>query len=299
MVTSAGTQPSERRDTPAVDPGVASTVMEHVREPLRRLRAGYREMTGPFRGLPSLLIIGAQRSGTTSLFNYLVQHPRVLPPYGKEIHYFDHYYARGVRWYRGRFPYSQRLRNALTLDASPYYLAHPHAPQRAAQLLPEVKLVALLRNPVDRALSHYQHEVRGGRESLSFAEAIDREAERLEGEEERLRSDPGYYSYNHHRYSYTRRGLYVEQLRQWMQHFPRTQLLVLQSEWLYRDPAAASAAVYAFLGLDPHRLDHYRPFLQGTYEREMPGELRSRLAAFFEPYNRELYRWLGEEYDWR
>ncbi|MDQ3222296.1 MAG: sulfotransferase domain-containing protein, partial [Gemmatimonadota bacterium] len=113
-----------------------------------------------------------------------------------------------------------------------------------------------------------------------------------------LRSDPGYYSFNHHRYSYTRRGLYLEQLQRWTQHFPRSQLLVLQSEWLFRDPAAATAAVQEFLGLPPHRVERYEPFLQGKYRREMPPKLRTRLAAYFEPYNRELYQWLGEEYDW-
>jgi len=274
-------------------------VIENVQRPLRRLRADYRHLTAPLRGLPSVLIIGAQKSGTTSLFNYLVQHPDVLRPLNKEVHYFDFEYFRGVTWYRGRFPYAHRLRRgSLTLDASPYYLVHPLVPQRVAQQLPEVKLVALLRNPVDRALSHYQHEVRGGRESLSFAEAIEKEPERLAGEEERLRNEPHYYSFNHHRYSYTRRGLYIEQLRRWVQHFPRSQLMVLQSEWLFRDPAAAAAVVQEFLGLRPHRVKRYEPFLQGKYQREMPPELRTRLAAYFEPYNRELYRWLGEEYNW-
>ncbi len=276
-----------------------ATLLEPVKAPLRRLRADYRTLTAPLRGLPSALIIGAQKSGTTSLFNYLVRHPDVLPSFGKEIHYFDLHYERGVRWYRGRFPYRYRLRDgALTLDASPYYLLHPQAPARAARLLPEAKLVALLRNPVDRALSHYQHEIRDGRETLPFAEAIEREDERLAGEEERLRADPEYYSYNHHRYSYTRRGHYVEQLRRWVQHFPRSRLLVLQSEWLFREPAAAVAAVQEFLGLRPHRSEMYRPFFQGTYDRELPPDLRQRLVAHFEPHNRQLYQWLGEEYDW-
>ncbi|HEY3011453.1 MAG TPA: sulfotransferase [Gemmatimonadales bacterium] len=270
-----------------------------MKQPLRRLRADYRSLTAPLRGLPSALIIGAQRSGTTSLFNYLVQHPDVLPPFGKEIHYFDHHYARGVNWYRGRFPYTRQLRRgSMTIEASPYYLMHPLAPERAAQLLPQVKLIAVLRNPVDRALSHYQLEVRGGRESLSFAEAIELESERLAGEEERLRKDPQYYSFNHHRYSYTRRGLYLEQLRRWVQYFARSQLLVLQSEWLFRDPPAATAAVYRFLGLRDHRLERYKPFYQGNYERAMPEELRTRLTAYFEPHNRDLFRWLGQEYDW-
>lgn len=276
------------------------SVLETVKGPLRRLRAEYHQITGPLRGLPSLLIIGAQKSGTTSLFSYLVQHPDVLASLRKEVHYFDFNYDRGVTWYRAHFPYAHQLRNGtLTLDASPYYLAHPLVPQRAARLLPDIKLIALLRNPVDRALSHYQHEVRGGRESLPFADAIDRESERLAGEEDRLRDEPGYYSLNHHRYSYTRRGLYIEQLRRWMEYFPRSQLLVLQSEWLFREPLAAIARVHHFLGLRPHPLDLDRPLRQGNYDRTMSPELRARLATYFEPYNRELYQWLGEEFDWR
>lgn len=276
------------------------SVLETVKGPLRRLRAEYHQITGPLRGLPSLLIIGAQKSGTTSLFSYLVQHPDVLASLRKEVHYFDFNYDRGVTWYRAHFPYAHQLRNGtLTLDASPYYLAHPLVPQRAARLLPDIKLIALLRNPVDRALSHYQHEVRGGRESLPFADAIDRESERLAGEEDRLRDEPGYYSLNHHRYSYTRRGLYIEQLRRWMEYFPRSQLLVLQSEWLFREPLAAIARVHHFLGLPPHPLDLDRPLRQGNYDRTMSPELRARLATYFEPYNRELYQWLGEEFDWR
>jgi hypothetical protein len=274
-------------------------IREIVKRPLRRLRADYRELTGPLRGLPSLLILGAQRSGSTSLFNYLVQHPDVLPPLGKEIHYFDLHYQRGLNWYRGRFPYAHRLGGGtLTLDASPYYLLHPLAPERAARLLPGAKLVALLRNPVERALSHYQHEVRGGRESLPFERAIEQEAERLSGEEERLRSDPTYYSFNHHRYSYVRRGRYLEQLRRWVEHFPRSQLLVLQSERLFADPVGATATVHEFLGVRPHRLEHYKPFLHGAYDRAMPAGVRTRLVEYFEPHNRELYDWLGKEFDW-
>jgi hypothetical protein len=277
-----------------------SSLAEAMRTPLRRLRADYRQWTSPLRGLPSALIVGAQRSGTTSLFNYLAQHPDVRQPLGKEIHYFDLHYARGIRWYRGRFPFRHRLRRgALTMDASPYYLLHPLAPERAARLLPGVKLVAILRNPIDRAFSHYQHEVRDGRETLSFPEAIEREAERLGEEEERLRRDPTYYSYNHHRYSYARRGRYLEQITRWMQHYPRSRLLVIQSERLFSEPAAVCAELYEFLGLRPHRLEQYPVFYQGNYERAMAPDLRARLADYFEPHNRALYEWLGKAYDWR
>jgi hypothetical protein len=249
--------------------------------------------------LPSVLVLGAQRSGTTSLFSYLAPHPQVLTPLSKEVHYFDLHYARGPEWYRRWFPYRWRLRSgALTIDASPYYLAHPLAPRRAAHLLPQAKLIALLRNPVDRAFSHHQHEMRGGRETLSFAEAVEREQERLTGEEERLECDPDYYSFAHHRFSYVCRGLYLQQLRRWTQHFPRSQLLVLQSEWMFRDPAAAMAVVQDFVGLEHHRLADYKPCYGGKYEGEMPAAMRARLAAHFEPHNAALFRWLGEEFDW-
>ncbi|HUR96228.1 MAG TPA: sulfotransferase domain-containing protein [Gemmatimonadales bacterium] len=267
---------------------------------MRAVRAGYRRLTGPLRGLPSLVIIGAQRSGSTSLFNYLEQHPDVLPPLGKEIHYFDLHYGQGINWYRGRFPYRHRLSHGvMTLDASPYYLIHPHAAARAAKLLPDVKLIALLRNPVDRALSHYQHEVRDGRETLTFAEAIEREPERLAGEEDRLRREPEYYSFSYHRHSYLRRGHYVQDLRRWVEHFPRSQLLVLQSEWLFQDPVSATAAVHEFLGLRSIRLARYESFLQGNYDRVMPPALRAKLIEYFAPHNRQLYDWLGREFDWK
>jgi hypothetical protein len=277
-----------------------AVVIESVKRPLRWIRSNYRQLTASFRGFPSALVIGAQRSGTTSIFNYLIQHPDVVAPLGKEIHYFDFHYAQGVSYYRGRFPYRHRLRNgAITLDATPYYLVHPLVPERAARLLPGVKLIALLRNPIERAFSHYQHEVRGGREPLSFVEALDREPERLAGEEERIRREPNYYSWNHHRYSYTHRGLYAQQLRRWLEHFPRSQLLVLQSEAMYRDPAAATERVHRFLGLRDYRLDRYEDSYQrGNYERQMPAELRARLTGYFEPHNRELFELLGETYDW-
>ncbi|MFL5495520.1 MAG: sulfotransferase domain-containing protein [Gemmatimonadales bacterium] len=275
------------------------TALEAVKRPLRRLRTEYRELTGPLRGLPSALIIGAQKGGTTFLFDHLVQHPDVLPPLNKEIHYFDLNYTRGVTWYRARFPYSYQLRGrAVTIDASPYYLVHPQVPQRVPQLLPGAKLIVLLRNPVDRAFSHYQHEFRAGRESLSFPEAIERESDRLAGEEARLRLEPAYYSYNHHRYSYMLRGVYIEQLRRWARHFHRSQFLVLQSECLFRDPAAGMVAVHGFLGLRAQRLERYAPSYQGNYQRGMSPDLRARLVSYFEPYNRELFQWLGEEFDW-
>jgi len=111
--------------------------------------------------------VGAQKAGTSSLYSYMVQHPQVLPAARKEIHYFDRHYDKGLRWYRRHFPLRARLSSErLSGEASPYYLFHPHAPRRIAETLPDARILMLLRNPANRAISHYFHEARVGREKL-------------------------------------------------------------------------------------------------------------------------------------
>src|SRR5437016_5579333 len=174
---------------------------------------------------PHFIIIGAQRCGTTSLFEYLARHPSFSLPSQKELHFFDYQYHNGADWYRKQFPLL--LGGVITGEASPYYLLHPHVPRRIRDWNPDVKLIVLLRNPVDRAYSHYYHEVRLEAEPLDFEAALDVEAERMEGQVERMRADPYYYSYNHQHFSYVSRGIYIHQLESWMTSvFSREQVLI-------------------------------------------------------------------------
>src|SRR5439155_3447898 len=168
------------------------------------LKTGIRACTvrtSAIRMLPDYLIIGAQRAGTTSLYLYLTQHPCVAPVViGKGVHYFDVDFAKGPGWYRGHFPVAARRylsrvgrdRPLITGEGSPYYLFHPLVPERVAALLPEARLIALLRDPVERAYSHYQHFVERGIETLTFEQALEAEPERLKGEVERLHRYPLY-----------------------------------------------------------------------------------------------------------
>src|SRR5437763_1646364 len=127
-----------------------------------------RHMTAPVRLLPDFIILGAQRAGTTSLYEYIVDHPQVGAASKKEVHFFDRHYTEGVNWYRAHFPPAvrrQRFENRtgkrfLTGEASPYYLAHPMVPERIAAVAPDARFLILLRNPIDRALSHYYHNRR-------------------------------------------------------------------------------------------------------------------------------------------
>src|SRR6187551_3563074 len=167
-------------------------VPEPVRKVVRNAIWTYGRATSRWRPLPDFLVIGAQKAGTTALYAYLRWHPGIAGPSWKEVCFFDRHWWRGEAWYRGQFPL--RAGERLVGEASPSYLFHPLAPERARSLVPGAKLVALLRDPVDRAYSQYQHEVALGREPLSFEDALAAEEERTRGEAERLAADPRAFS---------------------------------------------------------------------------------------------------------
>ena len=257
-----------------------------------------RLATAPGRSLPDYVMIGGMKCGTTSLFQYLQQHPGVSKVYVEEVHYFDLNYHRGLNWYRAHFPMMDKGDGRrISGDDSPYYIYHPLVPDRIKQDLPDVRLIALLRDPVDRAYSHYHHERRRGREDLSFEEALDKEGERLAGEEEQMRKDPGYVSMHHQRHSYVSRGRYAEQLRTWFDVFPKDRFLILQSEAMFHRPQAVLDRVLAFLDLPPMRLPDYDVFNPGSYP-EMRPETHQMLSEHFAPHNEELFELIGERFDW-
>lgn len=234
---------------------------------------------------PLFLIIGTQKGGTTSLYQYLLQHPQIRAAQQKEVHFFDLNYDRGDAWYLDQFLSTDQglstnpmiphrptpsLIQGITGEASPYYLLHPLVPQRAAAFNPTFKLIVLLRDPVDRALSQYYHEVRWGFESLSLAEAIAQEADRLAGELEKFAVDPHYKSYPLQHYSYVLRGIYVDQLQQWQRYFPAQQILILNSEKFYKFPQPAMDRVTDFLEIPRSEFQGFQPFNAGSYRQTDP-----------------------------
>jgi hypothetical protein len=233
------------------------TIPEPARAVLRNAVWTYGKATSAIRPLPDFLILGAQKAGTTALYAYLRRHPHITGPSWKEVSFFDRHWLRGEAWYRGNFPNVLRARDDLVGEASPSYLFHPLAPQRVDELVPEARLIVLVRNPVDRAYSHYHHEVALGREPLSFEEALAAEDERTAGEAERLASEPGYFSHAWWNYTYRARGRYAEQLERWLDFFPRERLLILSSEELLDEPGRTHAHVLQFLGAEPQPLDAY------------------------------------------
>jgi len=255
---------------------------------------------------PSWFIVGGQRCGSSSLYEYMVAHPLITRSAVKEIHYYDNNFQRGDSWYRAYFPTrlyarltAMRLgREPLAGDATPYYMAHPHALGRIAKEYPVAKILVVLRNPVDRAYSHYFHERGIGHEPLaSFEEAIDREPERLKGEAERMAADPGYYSFAHQNFSYVTRGFYVQQLEHLFSLFPRQNVKILSSGELSKDTAGAMAGVFGFLGLPSNGQEKFRRENARSYP-PLEAPMRRRLQGIFAPHNKRLFALLGVDYGW-
>jgi Sulfotransferase domain len=273
-------------------------VVPRIPEPARKVLRGsfraYGRATASARPLPDFLILGAQKAGTTALYSYLRRHPEITGPAFKEVSFFDRHYAHGERWYRAHFPIR---RTGIVGEASPSYLFHPLAPERVGAMLPEARLIAILRNPVDRAFSHYQHEVAFGREPLSFEDAVAREDERMAGELERMLADPGYFSYAWWNYTYLARGRYAEQLERWLAVFPREQLRVLFTDELAEDTAATYRHVLSFLGVDERGLDSYPRIFERRYDKLDPA-VRAKLDAEFAEPNRRLAELLRRDLAW-
>lgn len=264
-----------------------------------------RLLSSQRRALPDFIIVGAQKAGTTFLYHVLSQHPDVLAASEKEVHYFDdpQNFRRGENWYRAHFPLQKSLerrrqsteRTILTGEASPYYLAHPMSAPRAAQLVPQAKLIVLLRNPTERAYSHFGHNK--ARETLSFEDALADEDERLSNEAELLNSEP-FYSENHRLFSYRARGIYLPQIQHWEEFFPRAQMLILPSEGLFRQTSQNLESVFAFLNLAPRQPRDLAPQNEGRSKEKMKPATHDALQHFFAPHNQRLYEHLGTDFGW-
>ena len=235
--------------------------------------------------LPDFVVIGAKKCGTTFLYNLLTQHPHVQPAARKELRFFNNSFDKGVEWYRRRFPQPKWKDGRMTItgEATPEYLTCPPPPERMAEVVPQARLIVLLRNPVDRAYSDYQQRLRKERESRTFERAVG-----LEG--------AGTPSGN-----YVSRGIYVDKLLRWSEFFGDEQMLVLKSEDFFERPVETLKIVLNFLGLpewEPGVLERRQKRRAGRYKQKMDPATRRWLEDYFEPHNRRLYDYLGVDFGW-
>jgi hypothetical protein len=257
--------------------------------------------------IPDFLIIGVQKGGTTSLFHYLSQHPQAELSSIKEVHYFDNNYFRGMEWYKSHFPKEKERADKIIGEASPYYIFHPQAAERIKKDLPHAKFIILLRDPITRAYSHYQMEVRRKTEDApTFEEGYRREAQRLRGEVEKIFEDPTYISHAHQELSYLSRGLYYQQLTRWLSLFSKEQFLILKSEDFFEYPLRELQKVYHFLGLEyfipkdlkPQNVGKYQGYQEYQEYQDLSPETIAYLKEFFREDSERLKNLLGDHFSW-
>jgi hypothetical protein len=268
-----------------------------LRGVVRRLVRAWCMATAPLRRPPDILVLGTKRGGSTSLAAYLYAHPQVLPPVParlapKGVRAFDEHPERGRWWYRSHFATvfvrgTARRRRRFAAESTANYLFHEEQATRAATLAPDARAVVLLRDPVERAWSHWRERTRRGLETLSFEDA-------LAVEDERLRTLPSNERAN---VAYRGQGRYADLLPAWQEAFG-DRLLVVFAEELFADPVATYARVLAFLGLEPFDLASYEAWNRHPSPDRVDPATRASLAAFYAPFDARLADLLGRALPW-
>ena len=267
---------------------------------LPNTKTRWRRATSSFRPLPRFLIVGTMKGGTTSLHALLSKHPSIgTPVTKKEIRFFDQNYERGIDWYRANFPLSLPLgKDSFFGEASPSYMFYPEAPGRIATHIPDCKLIVLLRCPVERAFSHYWHNVKRKREPLSFEEALSAEEARMSSSSSRSSGNADSVQEGYRHYSYKARGMYLEQLLRLEDRFPASQILVLRSEDFFADQAEVLERVLRFLQLPEWRPSEFGRENTGERGHEMLPETRAYLREYYSAPNSALYKHLKLDFRW-
>ena len=245
---------------------------------------------------PDYMIIGAQKAGTTALYAYLNQHPKNVKGM-QEIHFYDIYYHKGMDWYLKRFRKKPNSRYVIG-DKDPDYMLHPTIAERVYRDFPNIKLIVVLRNPVDRSYSQFWFNKRRILETIeTFEEAIAKEPELISGEFEKQIKDPYYISWRHRRSGYLARSRYAEQLQRWLDLFDREQLFVVDANDLRYKPQETMNEVFAYLGLAPYSVSTENGEKNSDYPR-MSSDVRKALQEYFRPYNADLEELLGRKFNW-
>lgn len=281
-------------------------ILKRFQPLVRRTLDAVAPATAGLRMRPDFLIVGGQRCGTTSLFKTLAQHPAVARPFAfKGIHYFDMHYNKSFAWYRGHFPISATshlrrigLPGPITGESSPFYGFHPLAPNRISEDLPGIRMIMLLRDPVERAYSAHSHELARGFETEPFEKALELEEERTRGERERMIADPSYVSFHFQHHAYMARGRYIDAIEAIEAIVGPGRLHVVDSHEFFTKPESTFSGVLEFLGLEPDRRIRFEKH-NARVRNPMDPEMRSRLMAQFDDSDTRLAEWWGRSLSWR
>lgn len=267
---------------------------------------GFRTITNPMRILPDFIIIGYHKCGTSSLYHYIVQHPNIRHTSVKEVHYFDLSYWRDTGWYKSHFPtklyknYFEKKHKLpfITGECSPLYAFHPKVPERIKKLVPNVKLIVILRNPVDRCYSLYHQYIRLGYDMGSFEEVVKKDKEQLDFTIRKFLNDEvRAYNVRQDLFPLVSMGVYEEHLKNWLKIFSKEQFLFVKSEDLETNTQKTLDKIFEFLQVPEFRFESFEKQNVGEY-KAMNQKTREALEEFYRPHNKKLEELLGMQFNW-
>ena len=262
----------------------------------RFAKRGISGITASSRVLPNFIIIGTVRSGSTSLYYNICEHPSILSADYDEIGFFDSNYQLGINWYRSMFPTQKKMAElkektgfAITGEDTPFYFWKKEAAKRILEDLPDVKIIAIFRNPIDRAYSNYNLGVRANTENLTFEDAIDEEMKFLSKHSFRETID--------RRRSYLTKGIYDEQIRPWFEVFTKEQVHILSTDNMEKDPKNVLQKIFRFLEIPDYDIQNPQRKKKAEYEKMSP-EIRKKLLEFYRPHNEKFFHTIGKKFEW-
>jgi len=253
--------------------------------------------------MPNFIIIGAGRAGTTALYSYLIQHPSIVAALTDsdkswaDIHFFEYITSNDVQWYKSHFPIlfskpNKHKNSLITGEYTSTYMYHPDVPKRIFNLLPKIKLIAILRNPVDKAYSTYYQQFRYGECITSFEETIDAEFRRI-----KLNSDNPNFK-NYVAQNIIRHGIYADYLETWLEIFNKEQILILNSDDLKKSTKETLRHVFNFLNVSNYDIANTSQQVSARKYPPINESTRKKLIEFYKPHNQRLNKLLGTNFDW-
>ena len=267
------------------------------------LKKFYRNLTSSSRVLPDFIIIGAGRAGTTALYTYLIQHPSIITASTDndapvaDLHFFEYMISDKISWYKSHFP--RKSKNSfVTGEFTSTYMYHKKVPERIFNLIPKIKLIVILRNPIDKAYSTYNQQSHFNEVTSSFEETIKAEFARIDlikNHIEYTNNNPNFDNYVE--YNIIRHGIYFNYLEKWFKIFPKKQIFVVDSNELENVPQQTLNKVFEFLNLSPHEIPNLAKVNIGKYS-PMTESTRQSLIEFYKPHNAKLNNLLGTNFDW-
>ena len=269
----------------------------------------YRKMTSRLRQLPDFIIIGAGRAGTTALYSYLIQHPLIAAALTDnnesvaDLHFFEYIISNNIQWYRSHFPIlfskSNKHKNSfITGEYTSTYMYHPDVPKRIFNLLPKIKLIVILRNPIDKAYSTYQQQFRFGEYTTSFEDTINAEFRRIDLNKDFPELNSNNYDFeNFVAQNIIRHGVYADYLETWLKIFDRKQILILNSDDLKKSTKETLRRVFNFLNVSNYDIKDTSQVNVGKYPT-INKITRKKLIEFFKPHNQRLNKLLDTEFNW-